>query len=140
MRFKSLERLTVCVAWTAHGQNPARERSAFVSKATAVNPVDYKLRQGQFGGILPMVLGHDLAGVIDAIGPTDGEQPPETDFKVGDEVWCYLGGPKSNGTYAQWVCVPRQFVGHKPAECLSFFTEAAAVPLAGLTAYEAGTL
>lgn len=98
-------------------------------KATAVNPIDYKLRQGLFGGELPMVLGHDLAGVVAEVG--DGV----TDLREGDEVWSYLGGPKSNGSYAQFVSVPREFVGRKPVN-LSFL-EAAAVPLTGLTAYEA---
>lgn len=105
-------------------------------KATAVNPVDYKLRQGLFGGELPMVLGHDLSGVVDGVGPVpSGRGYHGGDFRVGDEVYCYAGGVKSNGTYAQWVCVPSSFVAYKP-DNLSF-AEAAAVPLVGLTAYEA---
>ncbi len=98
-------------------------------KATAVNPIDYKMRQGLFGGELPMVLGHDLAGVVAEVG--DGVEG----LREGDEVWSYLGGPKSNGSYAQFVSVPREFVSRKPMN-LSFL-EAAAVPLTGLTAYEA---
>lgn len=96
-------------------------------KATAINPVDYKLRQGRFGGELPMILGHDLAGVVVELG--EGV----TDFKEGDEVWSYLGA--RCGSYAEYVSVPTQFVSRKPVN-LSF-TEAAAVPLVGLTAYEA---
>ena len=98
-------------------------------KAIAINPIDYKMRQGQFGGELPMVLGHDLAGTVAEVG--DGVEG----LKEGDEVWSYLGGPKSNGSYAQFVSVPREFVSRKPVN-LSFL-EAAAVPLTGLTAYEA---
>lgn len=98
-------------------------------KATAVNPIDYKMRQGLFGGELPMVLGHDLSGTVVEVG--DGV----TGLRQGDEVWSYLGGPKSNGAYAQFVSVPREFVSRKPMN-LSFL-EAAAVPLTGLTAYEA---
>lgn len=98
-------------------------------KATAVNPIDFKLRQGLFGGELPMVLGHDLAGTVAEVG--EGVKG----LHEGDEVWSYLGGPKSNGSYAQFVSVPREFVSRKPVN-LSFL-EAAAVPLTGLTAYEA---
>ena len=96
--------------------------------ATAINPVDYKIRQGQFGGDLPTILGQDLAGVIDAIGQ-GGD-----DFRPGDEVCAYLGGPKSNGSYAEYVCVSTCFVCKKPSN-LSF-AQAAAIPLAGLTAHE----
>lgn len=108
---------------------PAAGEVLIKIKATAVNPIDYKLRQGLFGGELPMVLGHDLAGVVAEVG--DGV----TDLREGDEVWSYLGGPKSNGSYAQFVSVPREFVGRKPVN-LSWL-EAAAVPMTGLTAYEA---
>ncbi|MCI0527583.1 MAG: zinc-binding alcohol dehydrogenase family protein, partial [Nitrospira sp.] len=58
-----------------------------------------------------------------------------TDFSVGEEVYAYLGGPKSNGSYAEYVCVPADFVGKKPTN-LSF-SQASAVPLVGLTAYQA---
>lgn len=97
-------------------------------QATSVNPVDYKLRQGRLGGTLPMVLGFDTAGTVDAIG---GDV---TDFSVGDEVYAYLAGPKSNGSYAEYVCVPTAFVARKPSN-LSFI-QAAAVPLVSLTAYQ----
>lgn len=108
---------------------PAAGEVLIKIKATAVNPIDFKMRQGMFGGELPMVLGHDLAGVVAEVG--DGVEG----LREGDEVWSYLGGPKSNGSYAQYVSVPREFVSRKPMN-LSFL-EAAAVPLTGLTAYEA---
>jgi NADPH2:quinone reductase len=98
-------------------------------RAAAFNPVDYKFRKGLFGGTLPMVLGQDAAGVIDAVG--DGV----THLKVGDEVYAYLGGPKSNGAYAEAVCAPAAFVALKPKT--QSFTQAAGIPLAGLTAYHA---
>jgi NADPH:quinone reductase-like Zn-dependent oxidoreductase len=97
-------------------------------KAISFNPVDYKMRQGRFGGNLPLILGRDLSGTVDAVGED------VTDFSVGDEVYAYLGGPKSNGSYAEYVCVPTDFVGKKPLN-LSF-AQAAAVPLVGLTAYQ----
>lgn len=96
-------------------------------QATSVNPMDYKLRQGRFGGDLPMILGLDLAGIIDAVGNN------VLDFSVGDEVYAFLGGQKSNGSYAEYVCVSTDFVSKKPSN-LSF-AQAAAVPLVGLTAY-----
>lgn len=101
-------------------------------KAISFNPVDYKQRHGKFGGDLPLVLGGDAAGIVDAIG--DGV----TDFKVGDEVYAYLIGPKSNGSYAEYVCINQNFVGKKPKNLT--FEQAAASMLVGLTAYEAVTL
>lgn len=97
-------------------------------RAVSFNPVDYKLRQGRFGGELPLILGRDLAGVVDAVGGG------VADLSVGDEVYAYLGGPKSNGSYAEYVCTATDFVGKKPTN-LSF-NRASAVPLVGLTAYQ----
>lgn len=98
-------------------------------RAAAFNPVDYKLRQGRFGGALPMILGLDAAGVIDAVGAG------VTELAIGDEVYAYLGGPRSNGAYAEQVCLPVSFVAAKP-RTLSF-AQAAALPMVGLTAYQA---
>jgi NADPH2:quinone reductase len=97
--------------------------------AAAFNPADYKLRKGLLPDLpLPTILGFDLAGLVDALGPG------VKDLSVGDQVFGYLGGPKSNGSYAEYTCVPAQFVALKPAG-LSF-PQAAAVPLTGLTAYQ----
>lgn len=96
--------------------------------ATSFNPVDWQIREGQFGGEFPLVLGQDSAGVIDAVG--EGVQK----FKVGDEVYAFIFGPhKSNGGYAEYVSLPQEFVGPKPKK-LSF-DDASSVPLAALTAY-----
>jgi len=97
--------------------------------AAAFNPVDCKLRQGRFDVTLPICLGYDAAGVVESAGSE------VTDLTPGDEVYAYLGGPKSNGSYAQVVCVPAAFVARKPKNLT--FTQAAAVPLVGLTAYHA---
>lgn len=107
---------------------PKQDEVRIQIKAISFNPVDYKMRQGRFGGNLPMILGRDLSGVVDAVGEE------VTDFSVGDEVYAYLGGPRSNGSYAEYVCVPTDFVGRKPLN-LSF-EQAAALPLVGLTAYQ----
>jgi NADPH2:quinone reductase len=98
-------------------------------RAAAFNPIDYKYRQGRFDGSLPMVLGFDAAGVVADVGAD------VSDLAVGDEVYTYLGGPKSNGACAEFVCVPAAFVAKKP-ERLDF-AAAAGIPLAGLTAYQA---
>ncbi|MBS2036349.1 NADP-dependent oxidoreductase [bacterium] len=108
---------------------PAAGEVLIKIKATAVNPIDYKMRRGLLGGELPMVLGHDLAGTVVELGDD------VTGLHEGEQVWSYLGGPKSNGAYAQYVSVPREFVSRKPINLN--FLEAAAVPLTGLTAYEA---
>jgi NADPH2:quinone reductase len=98
--------------------------------AAAFNPTDYQRRQGAGrASALPLILGIDAAGVVDAIG--DGV----TTFAVGDEVYTYLlGGGKSGGAYAEYVCRPVDFVAHLPRN-LSF-AQAAAVVTAALTAYQ----
>src|ERR1700752_3575266 len=70
--------------------------------AGSFNPIDYKIRQGRFGGDLPIVLGHDAAGVIEEVGKNVRR------LRVGDEVWAYLGGPCSNGACAEYVSVPHE--------------------------------
>ena len=103
-------------------------------RAAGVNPVDWKIREGRseprFPVVFPVVPGWDAAGVVAEVGPA------VTEFAPGDEVIAYcrkhfLG----EGTYAEYVSVPDAFVARKP-ESLSF-DQAAAIPLAGLTAYQA---
>jgi NADPH:quinone reductase-like Zn-dependent oxidoreductase len=102
--------------------------------AAGVNPVDWKIREGRseprFPVVFPVVPGWDAAGVVAEVGPA------VTEFAPGDEVYAYcrkhfLG----EGTYAEYVSVPDSYVARKP-ESLSF-EQAAAVPLASLTAYQA---
>jgi NADPH:quinone reductase-like Zn-dependent oxidoreductase len=97
-------------------------------RAGSLNPVDYRIRQGRFGGSLPTVLGHDAAGVVEEVGSDVSR------LRVGDEVWAYLGGPCSNGAYAEYVSVPHEFVTVRP-RVLSL-EEAASVPVTGLTAHQ----
>ena len=101
-------------------------------KAAGVNPIDTKLRQrGTFyPDDLPAILGCDGAGVVEAVG-TAVEK-----FKVGDRVYFCAGGlgKAETGNYAEYTVVEEHFVAHKP-DSLSF-TEAAAVPLALITAWE----
>lgn len=108
---------------------PAPGEVQIALEATGLNPIDFKLRQGRLGGPLPVVLGQDLAGVVSQVGAG------VKGLSVGDAVWSYLGGPRSTGAYAEYVCVPTAFVSKKPVN-LSFL-EAASVPMSGLAAYEA---
>lgn len=100
-------------------------------RAAGLNPVDWKARQGYLEGLIdtvfPAVPGWDVAGVVVKVGA----DAPE--FEVGDEVYGYarkdfLGA----GMLAERVEVPVRALARKPAS-LSF-EEAAAVPLAALTA------
>lgn len=104
------------------------------AKATSVNPVDWKVRQGYLQGAyphhLPVIPGWDVAGVVEAVGPS-----VRTGVKPGDEVYGYVRRDDVGfGTAAELVIAPERTVTVKPAR-LSF-QEAASVPLAGLTAYQ----
>jgi NADPH:quinone reductase len=105
---------------------PSADEVLIRIRAGSFNPIDCKLRQGRFGGNFPIVLGHDAAGTIEEVGQNVGR------LRIGDEVWAYLGGPCSNGAYAQYVSVPHEFVTVKPR--ILSFEEAASVPVCGLTA------
>ena len=105
------------------------------AKATSVNPVDWKIRLGYLQAAyphhLPIIPGWDVSGVVEAVGPA-----VVTGVEVGDEVWGYVRRDDVKwGTTAELVPAPQRTVVRKPGS-LSF-EEAAAVPLAGLTAYQA---
>ncbi len=100
--------------------------------AAGVNPIDTKIHQRgpylQAGS--PAVLGLDGAGVIEAVGPAVRH------LSRGDEVFfCYGGLGGLSGTYADYIVLDERLVVLKPAS-LSF-AEAAAAPLALITAWEA---
>jgi NADPH:quinone reductase len=94
----------------------------------AFNPVDYKMRRGMRGDVLPAVLGMDLSGVVDKVG--EGV----TEFAPGDEVFAFIGGPRSNGAYAEYAVFPWQFAAKVPPGLK--MDEAASVPLTALTAWD----
>ena len=96
--------------------------------AAGFNPVDWKIRCNCYGGDPKQVLGFDCSGIIDQVGTNIRR------FSVGDEVYA-MTLCSSNGSYAQYSCVPEELVEKKPKN-LSF-NEAAAVPLASMTAYRA---
>ncbi|MFE0087887.1 NADP-dependent oxidoreductase [Streptomyces sp. NPDC058991] len=98
--------------------------------AAGVNPIDWKTRAtGGFGMHgEPPVLGHDVSGVVEAVGPG------VTVHRPGDEVFGMPEFPRQAGGYAEYVTGPARHFVPKPA-ALSH-VEAAALPLAGLTAWQ----
>lgn len=107
----------------------------------ALNHRDVFITRGLYPGIkLPVTLGADGCGVIDT-GPRAGERvviDPMLDWGPEEHVWgehaTMLGMPR-DGTFAQYVCVPQSNVYPAPAALSD--AQAAAIPLAGLTAYRA---
>ena len=104
--------------------------------ASSVNSVDWKLRKGLLSAIwnlrFPVIWGCDLSGVVEQVGSAI------TLFKPGDEVYGFKHGKVAKtyrGTYAEYAVVPENALARKPAN-LSH-EEAAAVPLAAVTAWQA---
>ena len=97
-------------------------------KAVSVNPVDAKRRAPKDAvELAPKILGFDAAGIVKAAGP-DAKL-----FKAGDAVY-YAGSVIRQGSNSEFQLVDEHIVGRKPAN-LSF-SEAAALPLTTLTAWE----
>jgi NADPH:quinone reductase-like Zn-dependent oxidoreductase len=104
--------------------------------AAGVNPVDMAIRAGYLAGAFPhhfpIIPGWDVSGVVERVGPA------VVDFAAGDEVFGYVRRDDVQwGTTAELVPAPQRCLAAKP-ESLSF-AEAGALPLAGLTAYQALT-
>ncbi|MFF8714790.1 NADP-dependent oxidoreductase [Streptomyces sp. NPDC015184] len=102
-------------------------------RAAAVNPVDWKAREGHLDPVLdavfPVIPGWDVSGVV--VQPGIGVE----EFAVGDEVIGYAREDfLCRGTLAEYVAAPVRALARKPRN-LSF-EEAAGLPLAGLTAYQ----
>jgi zinc-binding alcohol dehydrogenase/oxidoreductase len=115
--------------------------------AAAINHRDLWIQKGQYAGLkFPIILGSDGSGIVEAAGVNtdnsligkavvinpsqhwgNNQNAQSKDFKI-------LGLPE-NGTFAEYVCVAIENVVPKPP--LLSFEEAAALPLAGLTAYRA---
>lgn len=103
-------------------------------RAASVNPVDWKLMSGGLDAMMdvrfPVVPGWDVAGVVSAVGIDTPE------FAVGDEVVAYNRQDYVHrGTFAEYTTVPVRAAARKPRD-LSW-EEAASLPLAGLTAFQA---
>lgn len=100
-------------------------------QAAGVNPVDWKVAKGYLDPMMyvrfPLIPGWDAAGVVEELGADTPE------FAVGDEVLGYVRRDEvGQGTYAEYVAAPVRTLTHKPAGL--GWQEAAALPLAGLTA------
>ncbi|MET9232402.1 NADP-dependent oxidoreductase [Lentzea sp. NPDC003310] len=98
--------------------------------AASVNPVDvYNREGGVLVGKPPFVLGWDVSGTVTAVGPGVTVHAP------GDEVFGLLPFPRGHGAYAQFAVGPARAFVPKPERLTH--VEAAALPLAGLTAWQA---
>ncbi len=101
---------------------------------TSVNPVDWKIREGYLKNRLPhefpLIPGWDASGVVALVGKN------VKNFKKGDEVFAYCRKPVVKwGTYAEYICFDANNVALKPKNIT--FAQAAAIPLVGLTAWQA---
>jgi len=100
--------------------------------AAGLNLLDSKIRDGEFKMFLPykppFVLGHDVAGVVVRAGAQVKR------FKVGDEIYCR---PRDHriGTFAEFIAIHEDDVALKPRNLT--MTEAASIPLVGLTVWQA---
>ncbi len=101
-------------------------------KASAVNPLDLKIRAGQAAHArqpLPAILGIDLAGVVEAVG-AEVER-----FHTGDEVFGMTGGVGGiQGSLAEFAAVDADLLAHKPVNLN--MRETASLPLVFITAWE----
>ncbi len=100
--------------------------------AAAVNVLDSKIANGEFKLVLPyrlpIILGHDLAGVVARVGPQVRQ------FKPGDEVYARADDFRI-GSFAEFIAVKEASLAHKPKNLT--MEEAASIPLVGLTAWQA---
>ncbi len=100
--------------------------------AAGVNPIDAKMRvNSQLNFDVPKILGCDGAGVVESIGDK------VHNFKIGDEVYFFNGGmgTTEQGNYAEYTTINHHYAALKPKNIS--MTEAAAIPLAWITAWEA---
>ncbi|MBI5629363.1 MAG: NADP-dependent oxidoreductase [Elusimicrobia bacterium] len=100
----------------------------------SVNPVDWKIREGYLKDFIPhqfpLIPGWDAAGTVESVGPA------AKGFKAGDRVFAYCRKPVVRwGTYAQYVAVEASAAAAMPKNL--DFAQAAAIPLVGLTAWQA---
>ena len=91
--------------------------------AASVNPIDWKYRRGFVPKQLPAVLGNDVSGTVE-VSRAEG-------FAEGDEVF----GIATSGGYAEFATAPAGVIAKKPAGVSH--EQAAAIPVAGLTAWQA---
>lgn len=101
-------------------------------RAASINPIDWKIRDGfgkeMFNHQMPLILGWDVAGTIEAIGPEVEE------FKLGDPVYGYTSLFR-DGVYAEFAIAKEGEIALKPASL--DFVQAAAIPIVALTTWQA---
>lgn len=102
-------------------------------KATSINPIDYKIRGGHLPHLVPSfpaILHGDVSGIVEKIGAN------VSGFQVGDHVYGCVGGIIGiNGALAGYTKADYRLLSKMPGTLN--FAEAAALPLVGMTAYEA---
>ena len=102
-------------------------------RAAGINPVDAKTRAGRGMaaalGEPPLILGWDVAGVVEEVGAG------VTRFAPGDEVFGMPWFPRQAGAYAEYVTAPSRHFAPLPHGLT--VAQAAGLPLAGLTAWQA---
>ena len=98
--------------------------------AASVNPVDYKTRSGKYPAVkreqLPRILGRDISGIVERVGEAVMKLHP------GEAVFAMLD--RDHGGYAEFVAIDAELCTQKPVTL--DHVEAAAVPLAALTAWQ----
>ncbi|MEH2471962.1 NADPH2:quinone reductase [Nitrobacteraceae bacterium AZCC 2161] len=110
---------------------PAQGQVLVRVTASAVNPLDLKIRSGEAAHArhpLPAILGIDLAGIVESVGAG------VTQFRRGDEVYGMTGGVGGlQGSLAEFAAVDADLLALKPANLT--MREAAALPLIFITAW-----
>ena len=103
-------------------------------RATSINPLDYQVRRGDYPDLVPLpaITGHDVSGVVEAVGPGVSA------FAPGDEVWYTPQIFDGQGSYAEYHVAAESIIARKPA-ALSHL-EAASLSLVGGTVWEALTV
>src|SRR5438128_2329302 len=120
--------------WAGDTPDPElREDDVLVQvHAAGVNLLDSKIRNGEFKRILPyrlpLILGHDVAGVVVRVGSRVRR------FKPGDEVYARSADGRI-GAFAEFIAIKEDDVAVKPKALT--MEEAASIPLVGLTAWQA---
>ncbi len=108
---------------------PAADQILVRVTAAALNPIDYKVAlTGHRGARVPLTLGFDAVGVVEAVGPE------VTSVAAGDRV-CAMADIMAPGTAAEFVLLRERNVVKVPASVTD--AEAAGLPLAALTALQA---
>jgi len=112
--------------------DPERGQIRVQVRAASANPMDWKIRRGEMKALtgfrFPRGLGHDFAGVVEAVGP--GVER----LKVGDEVFG-VTSIRQAGAFAEYVVADEKNVGLKPSSIS--FEQAAALTIVSLTAWNA---